>query len=149
MRLLRLGRQLDRALARIAERHGMTLGDWEALSMLRRSATPYQLPPSVLARALAITTGTMSVRLDRLLRAGLIEQVDDESDGRSRPVRLTPLGHRRWQEATAERTDLERRLIGETLGSRRLEELNRLLRPVMGALERELGPPPRRPDSGD
>jgi DNA-binding MarR family transcriptional regulator len=149
MRLLRLGRQLDRALARIAESYGMTLGDWEALSVLRRSASPYQLPPTVLARALAITTGSMSVRLDRLLQAGLIEQVDDESDGRSRPVRLTPLGHRRWQEATAARTELERTLIGEALGSRRLEQLNGLLRRLMLGLENRLGPPPRRPDSGD
>ena len=149
MRLLRLGRQLERALARTAEKHGMTLGDWEALSVLRRSAAPYQLPPTVLAQALAITTGTMSVRLDRLLKAGLIEQVDDESDGRSRPVRLTPLGHRRWQEATAARTELEWRLIGEALGSSRLEQLNRLLRRVMLGFEQGLGPPPRRPDSGD
>lgn len=149
MRLLRLGRQLDRALARTAEGHGMTLGDWEALSVLRRSAPPYQLAPTALAQALAITSGTMSVRLDRLLKAGLIEQVDDESDGRSRPVRLTPLGHRRWQEATAARTELERQLIGEALGSRRLEQLNRLLRRLMLELERGLGPPPRRPDRGD
>lgn len=149
MRLLRLGRQLDRALARTAENYGMTLGDWEALSVLRRSATPYQLSPTVLAQALAITTGTMSVRLDRLLKAGLIEQVDDDSDGRSRPVRLTALGHLRWQEATAARTELERRLIGETLGSGRLEQLNRLLRRLMLELEHGLGPPLRRPDSGD
>ena len=149
MRLLRLGRQLERALARTAEEHGMTLGDWEALSVLRRSAAPYQLPPTVLAQALVITTGTMSVRLDRLLKAGLIEQMDDESDGRSRPVRLTPLGHRRWRGATEARTELEWRLIGETLGRRRLEQLNRLLRRVMLGLEQGLGPPPGRPDSGD
>jgi DNA-binding MarR family transcriptional regulator len=101
----------------------------------------------VLAQALGITTGTMSVRLDRLLRAGLIEQVDDESDGRSRPVRLTPLGHRRWEEATTSRTDLERKAIGETLGDRRLEQLNRLLRQLLLQLEHEVGPAPRRPDA--
>jgi DNA-binding MarR family transcriptional regulator len=149
IRLLRLGRQLERALARTAEGHGMTLGDWEALSVLRRSGAPYQLSPTALARTLEITTGTMSVRLDRLLRAGLVEQVDDESDGRSRPVRLTPLGHDRWREATRARTNLERRLIGETLGERRLGQLNGLLRRLMLGLERGMGPPPRRPDPGD
>src|SRR5437763_2990232 len=123
-RLLRLGRLLERVVAQTAESLGVTLGDLVALSVLRRAGRPYQLAPSVLAQALGITTGTMSVRLDRLLRAGLIEQVDDESDGRSRPVRLTPLGHRRWEEATTSRTDLERKAIGETLGDRRLEQLN-------------------------
>jgi DNA-binding MarR family transcriptional regulator len=149
MRLLRLGRQLERAYARTAQRFGMTLGDWEALSVLRRSGRPYQLPPTVLAQALAITSGTMSVRVDRLLSAGLIEQVEDESDGRSRPVRLTPLGHHRWRAATAARTDIERTLIGETLGRSRLEQLNKLLRRLMLGLENSLGPAPRRPDAGE
>src|SRR5262249_42188010 len=92
MRLLRLGRQLERALARTAEEHGMTLGDWEALSVLRRSAAPYQLPPTVLAQALVITTGTMSVRLDRLLKAGLIEKVGGQPGGTSPPGRFAPAG---------------------------------------------------------
>ena len=147
MRLLRIGRLLERVVGGTAERLGVTLGDLVALSVLRRAGRPYQLAPSVLAQALGITTGTMSVRLDRLLKAGLIEQVDDESDGRSRPVRLTPLGHRRWEEATTARTDLERRAIGETLGDRRLEQLNWLLRQLLLELERDVGPAPRRPDA--
>src|SRR5438105_1269825 len=75
MRLLRLGRQLERVLSRIAEQFGMTLGDWETLSVLRRSSKPYQLSPTALAQALTVTSGTMSVRLDRLVRAGLVEPV--------------------------------------------------------------------------
>src|SRR5947209_5512958 len=67
MRLLRLGRQLERLLSEIAERFGMTLGDWETLSVLRREPERYQLPPTALAHALSVTSGTMSVRLDRLL----------------------------------------------------------------------------------
>jgi DNA-binding MarR family transcriptional regulator len=147
MRLLRVGRLLERVVAGTAESLGITLGDLVALSVLRRAGRPYRLAPGVLAQALGITTGTMSVRLDRLLKAGLIEQLDDESDGRSKPVCLTPLGHRRWEEATTARTDLERKAIGETLGDRRLEQLNWLLRQLLLELEQEVGPAPRRPDA--
>src|SRR5690242_19272332 len=80
MRLLRLGRQLERLLGRIAQDFGMTIGDWETLSVLRRSAHPYQLSPTALARALSVTSGTMSVRVDRLLEAGLVEPVEGASD---------------------------------------------------------------------
>jgi DNA-binding MarR family transcriptional regulator len=147
LRLLRLGRLLEQVVAGTADRLGMTLGDLVALSVLRRAGEPYELRPGALAQALGITTGTMSVRIDRLLEAGLVEQVQHESDGRSRPVRLTSLGRRRWQEATAARTEMERRAIGETLGGRRLEQLNWLLRQLLLALEQDLGPAPRRPDA--
>jgi DNA-binding MarR family transcriptional regulator len=149
MRLLRLGRQLERLLGRIAQDFGMTIGDWETLSVLRRSALPYQLSPTALARALSVTSGTMSVRVDRLLEAGLVEPVEGASDGRSRPVRLTRAGHERWEAATRKRTELERQLIGRALTGRRTTELNSLLRSVMASFEEGLGPAPPRPDRRD
>lgn len=149
MRLLRLGRQLERLLARIAEDFGMTVGDWETLSVLRRSAPPYQLSPTALARAMSVTSGTMSVRLDRLFEAGLVEAVEGAVDGRSRPVRLTMAGHERWEAATRRRTELERQLIGRALTGRRTTELNSLLRRVMTSFEEGLGAAPPRPDRRD
>lgn len=146
MRLLRLGRQLERLLARIAEEFGMTLGDWETLSVLRRSAQPYQLSPTALAQALSVTSGTISVRLDRLVKAGLVEPVEGAIDGRSRPVRLTRAGHDRWAAATRARTKMERQLLGRALTNRQIALLNTLLRGVMASFEDGLGPAPRRGD---
>ena len=143
MRLLRLGRQMDRMLEAIARRHRMTLGDWETLSVLRRSGRPYASSPGKLAKVLQVTSGTMSVRLDRLQRAGLIEQVVTVGDARSRPVRLTSAGQRRWRTATAERTALERRLLSRALAGR-AGLFNSLLRRVMISFESEFGPAPRR-----
>lgn len=144
MRLLRLGRQLERLLARIAQNFGMTLGDWETLSVLRRSAPPYQLSPKALAQALSVTSGTMSVRLDRLVKAGLVEPVESVIDGRSRPVRLTRSGHERWAAATRARTEMECQLLGRALTNRRIALLNTLLRGVMASFEEGLGPAPPR-----
>ena len=143
MRLLRLGRQLNRMLTTIAGRHGMTLGDWETLSVLRRSGRPYALSPTALARALEVTSGTVSVRIDRLQKGGLIKESKGGTDGRSRPVALTPAGHRRWREATADRLALESRLLSRALNRHEITELNGLLRRVMLSFEAEFGPPPR------
>jgi DNA-binding MarR family transcriptional regulator len=147
MRLLRIGRQMDRMLASIAQRHGMTLGDWETLSILRRSGRPYTLSPTALAQMLQVTSGTMSVRLERLQRAGLVEHAGDSGDGRGRPMRLTATGTRRWREATAERTTIEKRLLSSALGGGDVRLLNRLLRRLMVIFESELGPPPPRPET--
>jgi DNA-binding MarR family transcriptional regulator len=149
MRLLRIGRQFDRMLAAIATRHGMTLGDWETLSVLRRSGRPYSVPPSTLARALEVTVGTVSVRIDRLQRAGLVEaEASNGSDARLKPVRLTDKGQSAWREATRERVAIEQTLLSTALNPAAVNQLNRLLRRLMIALEAEMGPPPRRDDDG-
>jgi DNA-binding MarR family transcriptional regulator len=146
MRLLRLGRQLERLLSGIAARFGMTFGDWETLSVLRRESSRYQLSPTELAQALSVTSGTMSVRIDRLVKAGLVEPVAGAADGRSRPVRLTSAGHERWEAATRVRTQTEAELFAHALTEQEVTHLNGLLRAVMSSFESGLGPAPRRSD---
>ncbi len=143
-RLLRLGRQLERTLAETAGHHGLTLGDWEALSVLRRSGTPYELSPTALAAELEITSGTISVRLDRLQRAGLITRSRSTADARARTVQLTRSGHQAWSAATKERTDREHLLLTAALEPHELHTLNQLVRKVALAIEHERGPAPRR-----
>lgn len=139
MRLRRLGRDMERLLAAIAGRHGITLGDWETLSVLRRGGPPYVASPTVLARALGVTSGTMSVRLERLQRAGLVEPAAGAADGRGRPVRLTDAGAERWRAATAERTALEARIMDVALGPDEIARLGDLLRRVAARVEAEVG----------
>jgi DNA-binding MarR family transcriptional regulator len=146
MRLLRIARQSERMLTDIATRHGLTLGDWETLSVLRRSGAPYAMTPSELMAALSVTSGTVSVRIERLQKSGLIEPAAGSSDGRSRPVRLTGEGARRWQAATDARTSFEQQLFARALTPAQILRLNNLLRALMIELEAELGPPLRRPD---
>lgn len=142
-RVAKIGRLLERDLVQIAARHSLALSDWEALSFLQRSGSPYEASPKALAHALGVTAGTMSVRIDRLVQAGLVEPGTTREDRRSRPVRLTQEGRRRWRDATDERTAIEQRLIGETLSSDELETLNPLLARLLERLEDELGPAPR------
>src|SRR5262252_306463 len=122
----------------------MTSGDWETLSVLQRSGAPFTMSPTALAEALRITSGTISVRLDRLENAGLVERAEGGSDARIKPVRLTDAGRSRWREATKARTAIEERLIAGVLGMDGVRKLNVLLRSVMHSFELEFGSAPRR-----
>lgn len=146
MRLQHIARQSERMLGEIATQHGLTLGDWETLSVLRRSGAPYTMTPSDLMAALKVTSGTISVRIERLSQAGLLEPADSVVDGRSRPIRLTTEGKRRWRAATDTRTAFEEQLFRRALDPDQIGQLNTLLRALMLEWEAELGPPPRRSD---
>lgn len=141
-RIGRISRQFERVLAGVAADNRLSVGDWATLSALRRGDPPGARTPTELARALEVTSGTMSVRLERLTAAGLVAAVP-HADGRSRPVRLTDLGRRRWAEATAQRAAAEHRLIGDALPPEELHRLNGLLAALLGRLESELGPASR------
>lgn len=55
-RVAKLARLLERALAKIAARHDLTMGDWEALSFLQRSGSPCERSPKELAAELGVTS---------------------------------------------------------------------------------------------
>lgn len=140
-RIRRISRHFDRVLDGSAAAHDLTVGDWEALSVLQRAGGP--LSPTELAATLGVTSGTMSVRIDRLTRAGLVEAGPaGRVDGRSRPVRLTRAGRDRWRAATAERTRREHQLLVDTLGPEELTQLNGLLSVLLVRFEGDPGPAP-------
>lgn len=143
-RIAGLGHLLRRGLGRIAPNHELSLGDWEALAVLQRSGPPYERTPNEIAESIGVTSGTMSVRIDRLMSAGLVEAGPGRTDRRSRPIRLTGMGRERWRAATAERTDAEQGLIGAALDAGELAQLNALLAKLLLRVEDELGVAPVR-----
>jgi DNA-binding MarR family transcriptional regulator len=138
-RIARIARQFEHILHRAAARHDLTVGDWQALSVLHRSGKPYVLTPKELTEILGVTSGTISVRIDRLTQAGLIEPVTS-TDGRSRPVTLTRKGRQRWSAATKVRTDEERQMFTDALADTQLADLNTLLSALLTRFEAEFGP---------
>jgi DNA-binding MarR family transcriptional regulator len=139
-RIGRISRQFGQVLARAAARHDLTVGDWEALSVLQRSGPV--CTPKQLAETLGLTAGTISIRIDRLVQAGLVEHVA-ATDGRSRPVRLTRKGRHRWRAATQARIDYEQQIFAEALTSEQLAQLNPLLGLLLARFEEEFGPASR------
>lgn len=143
-RIGRLARQFNRVLERAANENGLSLADWEALSVIERAGEPCR--PSLLMDQLGLTSGTVSVRIARLTEAGLVEPVAG-ADGRSRPVRLTTAGRRRWRRATATRTAIEAELFG-ALAPAQLARLNPLLARLLASFEGEFGVAPRHDRTG-
>ncbi|MFI6293201.1 MarR family winged helix-turn-helix transcriptional regulator [Nonomuraea sp. NPDC050790] len=71
---------------------GLTYAEFDVLAALARTAPPYRMKPSELARSLMLTSGGTSNVLQRLTTAGYVERAPDDGDGRSRWVQLTPEG---------------------------------------------------------
>ncbi|MFP5022409.1 MarR family winged helix-turn-helix transcriptional regulator [Pseudonocardia phyllosphaerae] len=143
-RIGRISRAFTELLHAVAREQGISVGDWEALSVLVRDPGP--CAPSTLARSLGLTAGTVTTRLRRLTGAGLVEQVPD-ADGRSRPVRLTDAGYAAWRDATAARTRAEAELFG-VLSASDLAATNALLGRLLERLESEVGPVSRHDVTG-
>ncbi len=61
-------------------------------SALRRAGAPYELNPKELLAQNLVTSGTMSNRIARLEKRGLISRQVDPNDRRNIPVKLTKTG---------------------------------------------------------
>ncbi|MFD3460304.1 MarR family winged helix-turn-helix transcriptional regulator [Nocardia fluminea] len=91
----RLGRLLAVATTRIESvftAHGLQRGEFDVLAALRRSGSPFELNPSVLADTLMLSRAGMTGRIDRLEGAGLVRRIADREDRRAVRVALTEQG---------------------------------------------------------
>lgn len=89
-RVSRLARHLDRARRLAFSEHQLEPWEFDVLTSLRRAGAPYQLSPGQLLTQTLVTSGTMTNRIDRLTKKGLVERLPDPSDRRGVLVRLTP-----------------------------------------------------------
>lgn len=91
-RLHRLSERLHEELAPVFAEAGLSDGDFDVLATLRRSGPPYQLTPGEISESTMVTSGAVTKRVDRLLRAGLVDRTVCQHDARSRRVGLTDQG---------------------------------------------------------
>jgi len=137
-RVDRLGHHLDRARRRAFAEHDLEAWEFDVLAALRRAGTPYELSPGRLLRETLVTSGTMTNRVDRLTRRGLVDRLPDPHDRRGVLVRLTPAGRTTVDGALAGLLERERALLAG-LGSTEQRTLARLLRALVVPFEE----PPR------
>lgn len=88
---------------------------------------PYQLSQRALTDALQLTGGTISVRIDRLERNGLVERFPDPHDQRGVLVRLTEEGKQLFDQVAPLHLANEDRLLS-ALNTQQREQLAALLR---------------------
>lgn len=101
-RVTRLARHLDIARRAAFDDHQLEAGEFDVLAALRRSGSPYALSPGRLATETLVTSGTMTNRLDRLERDGLITRAPDPVDRRGVIVQLTTAGRDRVDAALSD-----------------------------------------------
>ncbi|RYF83988.1 MAG: MarR family transcriptional regulator [Comamonadaceae bacterium] len=90
---MRLGTLVDRAYDRYCQKHfGINGGDMRLMLALRRGGPPHVRRPTDLFRALLVTSGAITKKVDRLVAAGFVERLPDPSHSGGFLVHLTKKG---------------------------------------------------------
>ncbi|UNZ21104.1 MarR family transcriptional regulator [Streptomyces sp. 891-h] len=91
-RIMRLSRLWDKAIKDFLAEHDLEPGEFDILSTLRRSGEPYELTAKTFLKSSLVTTGAITLRVDRMAAKDLVTRVPDTADRRSVRIRLTPHG---------------------------------------------------------
>lgn len=132
-RVSRLSRLFDRELKDFFAEHGLELWEFDVLATLRRSGHPFELTAGALNRALMVTSGAITNRIDRMAAKGLVERIPDAEDRRSVRVRLTELGLAKVEELVGLHVANEVRLLA-ALGTEQRDQLAAMLRTLLESL---------------
>ena len=128
-----ISRRIRRAMEATLGEHGLTHQEWEVLGKLRL-AEAHTSSPGELAAEVEVSSGTMTNRLDRLERDGLVVRRPDKADRRGVLVELTPAGKAAYDAAVNVQARKEA-FFASALSAAEQRRLNDLLRKLMLAFE--------------
>ncbi len=109
-RVGRLAAYFAAEIERVFAGSAITSADFAVLANLRRTGRPFQLTQRQLMDALGLTSGTVSVRIDRLAKRGMVRR-DPAPDSRAVLVTLTEAGARAFDALAAEHFANQARLV--------------------------------------
>lgn len=133
-RLKRLARVLEREMEAVFAEHGLNMASFDVLATLLRSGEPHQLSPGALIENTMVTSGTMTNRIDQLVKSGFVDRVPNPSDGRSVHIALTKKGKRVIDRAIEDHVENLHRLTAG-LKENEFARLDRLLEQYLRSLE--------------
>jgi DNA-binding MarR family transcriptional regulator len=140
-RVTRLAAHFSAEVERAFSGSGISGADFSVLAHLRRSGGAYRRGQRQLMDALRLTSGTISVRIDRLERNGLVRRDPDPEDGRGVLVSLTAEGRRVFEAMAPVHLANEARMVA-ALSPAQQAQLARLLQILLVEYELPAGPPP-------
>lgn len=140
-RLLRVRRHIDGEIEAVLAEHGLGAASFAVLATLARLGETEGISQRRLADELALTSGTISVRIDRLVSQGLVERRADPEDRRNSLIALTEEGRTLLEAAIPAHLANQRRLVA-ALSPGELDTLAALLRRLLLEFEgdRPAGP---------
>lgn len=80
------------AIVPIFEHHGINMASFDVLAALRRRGEPFRMTAGELAASSLVTTGGITLRVDRLEEQGLVVRERDTQDRRVVYIQLTSQG---------------------------------------------------------
>lgn len=133
-RIGRLHALLTQELDLVFARYALTAPGFAVLATLVRLGEPHEMSQRQLMDELGLTAGTVSVRIDRLVGAGLVERAPQRPDRRGTLVVLTRAGLSAFEACAPEHLANERRLLA-ALGDDERAQLAGLLRKLLVGFE--------------
>lgn len=144
-RLARVRSNIDYDIATLLEEHGLSVPDFAALVTLARIGDDGRISQRRLMDELGLTSGTISVRMNRLVEAGLVDRQDDPQSKRNTIITLTAGGRELFERVVPAHLANERRLLA-ALSDDEEQTLAALLRKLLVEFEGSRTPadaPPR------
>ncbi|UAB88235.1 MarR family transcriptional regulator [Ruegeria sp. SCSIO 43209] len=135
-RLSRLAAQLRKEMDKTWKVYGLNLASFDVLATLRRSGKPEGLSPGELLDLTMVTSGTMTNRIDQLVKAGLVERAPNPEDKRGFLIRLTRDGFSKIENAVSDHVETQHRLMNG-LSPEQRDNLNGLLKALGEAVDED------------
>jgi DNA-binding MarR family transcriptional regulator len=110
-RLQHVAKHIDDELNCTLKQYKLSDAGFEVLSTLLRAGPPYSLSPGQLLEQMLITSGTMTTRIDKLEKKGLVKRKSKKDDKRGVSVKLTKKGLKLVEEVIVEYTLTQKRIV--------------------------------------
>ena len=133
-RVARLHKYLQKSIGEVFAEYGLNPGEFDVLATLRRNGAPYQLTPTELYNSMMVSSGTMTNRIDKLEKVGLVERLADVRDRRGTLISLTDKGFEVIEAAVTAHVENGHRVLG-ALEKAELDDLAKLMRQLLVSLE--------------
>jgi len=125
-RIIRLSAHLSSEMSKTFAKHDLTAASFDVLATLLRSGPPHALSPNDLLATMMVTSGTMTNRIDQLVKDGLVERVQNPDDKRSVLVQLTQTGRDKINAAVTDHVAMQSQLV-ENISVQERAVLNKVL----------------------
>jgi DNA-binding MarR family transcriptional regulator len=138
-RLARVRAHIDAELDAVFAAHGLTAPSFAVLVTLARVDDGGGVSQRRLMDELGLTSGTISVRMDRLVGEGLVDRRPDPDSGRTTLISLTERGRELFERVVPAHLANERRMLS-ALSEEQLDGLAGLLRTLLTEFEGSRAP---------
>lgn len=110
-RLMRIASHISKGMGETLLEYDLNGASFDVLATLRRSGAPFALSPTDLMTTMMITSGTMTNRIDQLVKRNFVERIANEHDGRGFLITLTGEGFTLIDEVVGAHVKTQEKLV--------------------------------------